>query len=181
MSITAETLPSRVGEFYRGLGAALLLLTVSVAVFGSPGLLLLALTDIGSSALVAVTFVGVVMQLSALAFRDAKLGRFEAADELSLRPIEVVVAGILFVAYLTTLLFGTVWVATLLGGGVTAPALLTAVVIPFADNLLFRETGISPAAIGVLVIAIGLVVAGVIRRSAIDQLPVLGDRLRPRI
>lgn len=181
MSLSAETLSGRIAEFYRGLGAVLLVLTVCVGIFGAPGLLLLALTGTGSNALVAVAFVGVVMQLSALALRDAKLGRFDAADELSLRPIEVVVAAILFVAYLTTLLFGTVWIATLLGGGVTAPALLAAVVIPFADNLLFRETGLSPAAISVWVIAVALVVGGVIRRSAITQLPFLGERLRPRI
>jgi len=181
MSLSAETLPGRVAEFYRGLGAVLLVLTVSAGIFGAPGLLLLALTGVGSNALVAVAFVGVVMQLSALALRDAKLGRFDAADELSLRPIEVVVAAILFAAYITTLLFGTVWIATLLGGGVTAPALLAAVVIPFADNLLFRETGLSPAGITAWLIAVVLVVAGVARRSAISQLPFLGERLRPRI
>jgi hypothetical protein len=181
MSIRAETLPGRVGDFYRGFGAVLLVVTVCVGLFGSPGLLALAFADIGTNALVAVVFVGVVTQLAVLTFRDMQRGRFDAADEFSLRPIELVVAGILFVAYLTTLLFGTVWIATLLGGGVTAPALLVAVVIPFADNLLFRETGISPAAISVLVVAFVLVVAGVVRRSAIAQLPFVGNHLRPRV
>lgn len=126
----------------------------------------------------ALAVVGLVVHTTAFGIRDLWTGRLDldAAGDLSVVRVEIFLLAAVLGVYINTVLFGATYAATSIASASSATtlSLATAMYLPVVDLTLLRRIGWSPGGLLLRLSVQLLAFWGMIRETALSDVPIIG-------